>query len=130
MKQDDKNKFNNKLVRRCLTYLLTKVLIEDIEFDKKYDIYSENQIEARYMLTPTFLELFKNMYTSFGTKKVKCSFYKNNLMIAISTKKNLFEIGNLYKNLINKKQIEKFMDEFTSILAMIEYFKLYEKTNL
>ena len=70
------------------------------------------------------------MYTSFGTKKAKCSFYNDSLMIAITTKKNLFEIGNLYRNIINEKQIQKFMLEITSIIEMIEYFKLGENTSI
>ena len=51
-------------------------------------------------------------------------------MIAITTKKNLFEIGNLYRNIINEKQIQKFMLEITSIIEMIEYFKLGENTSI
>ena len=104
--------------------------MEDPEFSKKYKAYSSDQIEGRYLITPAFMEQFKNIQTAFGTNKVKCSFYGNSLMFAISTNKNLFEIGNLFYNLNNPKQMEIFFNELTSIFMLVDYFKLNEKTGL
>ena len=33
-----------------------KVALEDIEFEKVFEVYSDNQIEARYFLTTAFME--------------------------------------------------------------------------
>ena len=107
-----------------------EIKLEDPEFTKKYKAYSGNQIEARYLITPAFMERFQNIQTAFGTNKVKCSFYGNSLMFAISTNKNLFEIGNLWKNLENPKQMETFFNELSSIFVLVEHFKLDEKTGL
>ena len=104
--------------------------LEDTEFSKKYKAYSSDQVEGRYLITPAFMERFKNIQTAFGTKKVKCSFYNDSLMFAISTNKNLFEIGNLYCSLENPKQLETFFNELTSIFMLVDYFKLDEKTGL
>ena len=107
-----------------------EIKLEDPEFTKKYKAYSGNQIEARYLITPAFMERFQNIQTAFGTNKVKCSFYGDSLMFAISTNKNLFEIGNLWKNLENPKQMETFFNELSSIFVLVEHFKLDEKTHL
>ena len=107
-----------------------EIKLEDIEFSKKYRAYSTDQIESRYLITPAFMERFKNIETSFGTHNVKCSFYNNNLMFAISTNKNLFEIGNLFYSLNNPKQLEIFFNEITSIFMLIDYFKLDEKSGI
>ena len=107
-----------------------EIKLEDPEFTKKYKAYSGNQIEARYLITPAFMERFQNIQTAFGTNKVKCSFYGNSLMFAISTNKNLFEIGNLWKTLENPKQMETFFNELSSIFVLVEHFKLDEKTGL
>ena len=107
-----------------------EIKLEDPEFNKKYRAYSGNQVEARYLITPAFMERFKNIQTSFGTDKVKCSFYQDNIMFAISTYKNLFEIGNMWISLDNPKQLEIFFNELSSIFMLVDYFKLSEKTGL
>ena len=52
------------------------VKLESTNFEKRFNVFSKNQVEARYLLTPTFIEKFTRLYTAFGTNKAKCSFYK------------------------------------------------------
>ena len=109
---------------------LGEVKLEAPYFAEKYKVYSSDQIEARYLITTAFMERFKNIQTAFQTTDVKCSFYGESLMFAISTNKNLFEIGNLFTPINSPKQLEVFFNELISILALIDYFKLDEKTGL
>ena len=110
--------------------VLNEIKLEDPEFNKKYKAYSSDEVEGRYLITTAFMERFKNLQTAFGARGAKCSFYGESLMFAISTNKNLFEIGNLYTPLNSPKQLEVFFNELISILALIDYFKLDEKTGL
>ncbi len=109
---------------------LRKVELEDLKFDKRFNVYSENQIEARYLITPSFMNRLYNFQTAFGTKNIKCSFFDDKVMFAISTNKDLFELGNLFVSLRNNKQIESFYNEIVSIYNIIDYFKFDEKTGL
>ncbi len=106
-----------------------QVHLEDVKFAKKFKVFSEDEVEARYLVTTAFMERFLNLTTSFGTKKAKCAFYKNKVMFAISTRKDLFEFGSLFKSLDNPRNIG-FFNELMSILDMIDYFKLDEKVGL
>lgn len=110
--------------------ILNEIKLEDPEFEKRYKAYSSDEIEGRYLITPTFMERFRTLHTSFGTTKAKCSFYGNKVMFAISTRKNLFEIGDLYTPLTNPKQINTFLSEISAIYDLIDYFKLDEKTGV
>ena len=105
---------------------LKPVKLESPEWERRFCAYSDNQVEARYMLTTAFMERFLNLTTAFGTDKAKCSFYDDKIMIAISTKKDLFEFGNLFKP-VSK---DKFYAELTSILELIDYLKLDTHTGL
>lgn len=109
---------------------LESIKLEDPRFCNKFNAYSSDQVEARYLLTTAFIERFQNLKTAFGAKKAKCSFYDDQIMIAISTKKNLFEIGSLAKSLENPDSINDFYDELSSIYRMVDYFKLDQKTGL
>ena len=110
--------------------LLDEVKLEDPWFGKKFNVYSSDQVEARYLVTPSFMERFNNLKTVFGAKNAKCSFCGDKVIIAISTKKNLFEIGEMFKSLEDPKSINSFYDELSSIYKMISYFKFDEKTGL
>ena len=109
---------------------LDEVKLEDPEFCKKFNAYSSDQVEARYLLTTAFIERFQNLNTAFGAKKAKCSFYGDKIMFAISTNKNLFEVGSLFKSLEKPGAVNQFYNELASIYSMIDYFKLDEKVGL
>ena len=122
--------FGSKLFSKKHGIVLNEIKLEDPEFSKKYRAYSTDQVEGRYLITPAFMERFKNLQTAFGSKNAKCSFCGDSLIFAISTNKNLFEIGNLFHSIENPKQMTEFFNELSSILALIDYFKLDEKTGL
>ena len=51
-------------------------------------------------------------------------------MFAISTNKNVFEIGNLFQRLDDPNRITEFFNEVASILTLVDYFKLDENIKL
>ena len=109
---------------------LSALELEDVDFKKKYFAYSSDQVEGRYLITTAFMLRFQNLQRAFGNSNVKCSFYNNRLMFAISTNKNLFEIGSIHKPLTDFKVVEKCLDEIISILLIIDYLKLNQKIGL
>ena len=109
---------------------MKEIKLEDVEFSKRYAAYSSDEVEGRYLITTAFMERFKNFENVFKSKNIKCSFYNDRLMFAISTNRNVFEIGSILCPLDNRKAIEKFFDEIISIFLMIDYFKLNEKIGL
>ncbi len=109
---------------------MDKMQLEDLKFGGMFATYSSDQIEGRFLITPAFMERLLNLKTVFGTEKLKCSFYDDKLMIAIETKQDLFEIGDLHISLKDPQQINAFYNEISSILRMVEYFKLDEKIGL
>lgn len=118
--------FENKKAKESLN----SIILEDPEFNKKYNVYSSDQIESRYLVTTAFMERFKTLHTAFGSNKAKCAFFDDKVMFAISTNKNLFEIGDLFHPLTDMKHINDFMKEISAIYEIIDYFKLTEKTGL
>ena len=109
---------------------LKKIVLEDPIFNKKYTAYSQDEVEGRYLLTTGFMERFNNVRTAFGVNNIKCSVYDNDFMLAIRTGKDLFELGSIFTPLKNPKYIRKFIEEYISIISLIDYFKFDEKTGL
>jgi len=66
------------------------VKLENPEFEKKYVVYSSNQIEARYILTPKIMENLIEFHEKWD-KEVHVSFLGQRMYFAVSFTKNLFE---------------------------------------
>ena len=118
----------SSFISSYLKYKRTK--IEDIEFTRDFVVYTEDEISARYFLTPSFIERFKNIQTAFGRKSISCSCKNQEICFKIAKPKNLFEVCNIFKPLKNHSAIRDLYDEIIAIYKMIDYFKLSENTKI
>ncbi len=106
------------------------IKLECTDFAKHFKVFSEDEVEARYLLTPSFIEKFTKLKNVMRADTVKCSFYNNSIMIAIYSDKDFFELGDLYKNVSDASTVEKFYKEISAILDLVDYFNLDSKTGL
>ena len=106
-----------------------KIDIEDSVFNKKFTIYSNDQVEARYLLTPTFIERFKEINVAFDSVFQRAEFKGDKLYILIKTKKDLFNFGSLSKK-TTLENFEQSFEELYSIIKLIDHFKLDQKIGL
>lgn len=109
---------------------LKHTVLEDIIFEKNYDVFTNNEVEARYLITPAFMERFNNIKMSFKADSIRCAFYENKLIIGLETSKDMFEPCSIWKPLHDEKQYFEIFEEVLSIIKLIDHFKLNEKTNL
>lgn len=103
---------------------LEKIILEDVTFSKKYQAYSYNQVEGRYLLTTAFIERFLRVERAFKNNRIQCSFVDDKFIVAIPTGKDSFEISNLFTSLYNTKKIDTFFKQIASVLMLVDYFKL------
>ena len=106
-----------------------EVKLEDAEFCEKYIVYSDNQVEARYVLTTAFIERFKNMKTAFKAKFIRAAFKDGKITIAIDAGRDLFQMASLDKDTDSNTFTELF-DEILSVLELISVLKLNQKIGL
>lgn len=106
-----------------------EVKLEDPEFSSKYIVYSDNQVEARYVLTTAFIERFKNMKTAFKAKYIRAAFKEGKITIAIHAGRDLFAMASLSKD-TNSNTFTELFDEILSVLGFIEALKLNLKIGL
>ena len=118
--------FNTKIPQ--MIPVLKKVKLEDVSFSKKYQIYSDNQIDARVLLTPAFMERLDNLQKCFHNKRVDVSFFDNQAVFVIHTSKNLFEAYPLFRSVTDVKTYERFYDEVKAIYDMINLLSINNMT--
>ena len=137
----------DRLTKNKVTRKLEKINVEDPEFNSNYDIYSDNQVESRYLLSPSFIEKIKNIQSVFLVTSVNFVFKEEFLYLFLDgssmaseliaePKKGhqqangFFEVGDIGNTLIDKKIYLKLFRELVSIFSLINYFKINEKTGL
>lgn len=106
-----------------------KVTLEDIKFEKNFDTYSTNQVEARYLLTTAFMTKFKELELSFKAKNIRAEFTGKELIILLQVDKDMFQMGNITKETSLSTFLEM-ANEICSVLAISKQLNLDSKTGL
>ena len=107
---------------------LDKVRFEDPVFQKKFEVRSSDQVEARYLLTPTFMKSLIDLEYCFGKKTVSCAFYDNDLLISVKYKSNKFEVGSAFNAMTFIEESKFILEEMNTIFSIIDILQQNEKT--
>lgn len=89
------------------------------EFEKAFEAWSTDQVEARDLLDPVVLERFQALERLFNGKKLRAAFDEGRLLIAIETGDRL-SIGSMFKPLDDKARVETILKEFDVIFDLID----------
>ena len=114
---------------------LQKVNLEDPEFEKVYDVFSTDQIEARYLLTTAFMERLRTLGEVFAnttgkTPRAYCVFDKDYIMIFVNTYDDYFEVFSAFETVLNKENYRKVFAQMTLIFDIIHKLKIDLKIGL
>lgn len=103
-----------------LPHYLNRVVLEDPKFENEFDVYSNNQIEARYLLTPSFMERLLRIDKKY---QIRCCFLNKQMLIAIKLKDSFFPSLQLTEPL-SYEVIKQIHDQFNIIFSIIDDLKL------
>ena len=110
--------------RDYLDYTGEQVKLEDPEFMKMFRVYADDQVEARYILTPSLMERLKEL-----AKRAKgnhyIAFYNNKITVANNSGINNFEAG--FSQSITKRDNALLIGFYTDLcnqFAIIDELKL------
>lgn len=120
--------FNSKKIK-IDTNKFQSVNLESVDFADKYEVYSTDQVEARYILTTAMINRLDNLKLAFQAKCIRACFKDNKLILAIDTGKDMFAMGSDYEK-SNFKTFKNLFNEVVSILKIVDQLKLYENTGL
>ena len=118
---------------------LEEVKLEDPEFNNIFDIFSDNQVEARYLLTTSFMERLKNISTVMLVLDVHCIFKDGYITLflghpiteAMFKDYGFFELEpKKGETLYNKEVYKRVFVELLMIFDFIHHFKLEQKIGL
>ena len=96
-----------------------RVKLEDPVFEKAFEVYSTDQIEARFILTPDFMERLIGLERTFKGKQVRCAFSGGEMFLACEGK-NLLEPGSMYRSMDDLGRVREMLEDFAAIFLLID----------
>ncbi|MDD2949516.1 MAG: DUF3137 domain-containing protein, partial [Sulfuricurvum sp.] len=101
------------------------IQLDDPVFEKKFVVYGEDPIEARYILSHSMMMRIVEFQKKIS-HPLFISFVQNHIHIAIGTGKDLFE-PTVFKSLLDYKQAMEYIHTLRNTIGIIEELKLNEK---
>ncbi len=106
---------------------LARVELEDPEFEKMFQVFSSDQVEARFVLTTAFMERLLNLAklrSPNGTPKVQCVFEHKTLVISVPCTQDLFEPGSISKSALQVEDLHAFLEQMKQVFELVDVLKL------
>lgn len=98
---------------------LERVGLVASQFEKAFEVYSTDQVEARYLLHPVMMERLIALETALHGKRIRCAFQSGDVLVAVEGG-NLFEPGDLFKPLVDPARARRIVDEIAGVVKMMD----------
>jgi len=108
---------------------LPRVSLEDPAFEKLFEVYAKDQIEARYILTTGFMERLLRLSDS-NNKGIEAAFFDNRLLVKLKKDKMRFTVPNPLRSIDWHDETMRFIAEFYDALAVVDELKLNQRIGL
>lgn len=105
---------------------LERIGLVDPTFEKIFEVYGDDQVLARYMLTPSFMERLMDLEKALHGKQVRAAFLPGEagqggeLILAAETG-NQFEVGSMFQPLASKTRVETVVRELAALRRVIAF---------
>ncbi len=111
------------------------VTLEDPHFEKSFEVYSDDQVEARYILTTAFMERLVKLKesreaVSTGKGVFQCGFMVDHLTIALPSTRNLFEPRSIHQSMLDPQDLHIFLAQMNMLFSIIDELKLNQRLGL
>jgi hypothetical protein len=98
------------------------VKMEDVDFEKAFAVYSNDQVEARYILSTSLMQRILQ-FREKTRSKIGLSFINSEVFIAVPLRENLFEAP-FFSSMVNFEMVEGFNKYLVLFIGIVEDLNL------
>ncbi|MAM95997.1 DUF3137 domain-containing protein [Parvibaculum sp.] len=106
-----------------------RVHLEDPRFEKRFDVFSSDQVEARYLLTPAFMERLMQLADA-SDGPMQAAFDGGALLLVIDGRRGYFAQPSPWRDLRQNDHIHDFVEDISFISEIAEVLKLDADTKV
>ncbi len=98
---------------------MQKIGLVDSRFEKIFEVFGTDQVEARYLVHPVFMEKLLELEKNFQGGKIRCGFIRGDLLICVEGR-DRFEIGGMFSTLVSQDRVSKMADDVTTVMSLLD----------
>jgi hypothetical protein len=98
----------------------SRVGLASPEFERAFEAWSTDQVEARYLLDPMMLERFQALEKHYHGSHLRAAFADGRILLAMDTGDRL-NIGTMFKPINERARVEAILDEIDALFDLIEF---------
>lgn len=97
----------------------------DPVFEKRYHVYTNDQVEARYLIDPAMIDRMDNLANVYYSTDISMSYYNNQVLALIRCTKNFFEPKPIEIPATDADGLLQIKKELERTVALIDYLEVY-----
>ena len=105
---------------------MKRARMADPEFEKMFDAYTTDQVEARYLIDPLMIEDLKALYEEYEGKGMGAAWYDSRMLVMINSNHNHFEPADIKIPATNPESVLNMKNEIGQILSIVDRLSLYD----
>ena len=94
------------------------VKLEDVEFEKRFVVYGSDQIQARYILSPSLMKRITEFKEKTG-RDIYLSFQASKVFVAVPYRRDLFE-PKMFRSVLDFEPIKEYHEDLNLALGIVE----------
>lgn len=98
---------------------MERAALEDPHFEKIFDVYTTDQVESRFLLTPDLMQKLVDLETAFHGGKLKCCFSEGEVLVTIQGG-DLFQPGSMKKPLVDPSLVRELVDDVAAVFSLMD----------
>ena len=106
-----------------------RIGLADPKFERIFEVYGTDQVEARALVHPFFMERLLEIERAYEGKKVRCAFEDGDLLVAIEGG-DKFEVGDMFKGLADPERARRIVGDIAQILKLMDAVLTAETAHL
>jgi len=107
-----------------------RVTLENTEFESRFEIYATDQVEARYVLTPRFMERLLDLYSYIKEKPFGIAFSDSFAYLTLDVRTDWFEPGSLFSKLTDQRRVENLIEQLNFAFEVARILNLNAKSHV
>ena len=97
----------------------SRAKLEDPVFEKAFEVYTTDQVESRYLLTPDVMETFLELERQFKGGKFRATFDGNRIYAAIEGG-DLFEGGGMFSRIDDPERVGDLLTDIATVFHLVD----------
>ncbi|HVN01166.1 MAG TPA: DUF3137 domain-containing protein [Caulobacteraceae bacterium] len=100
---------------------LQEVGLEDPKFDHVFQVFGDDQVEARVIVTPAFMEHLMALEKAYEGERLRCAFTRGNLLLAVEGASR-FYVGDPFSTMVNRARVQSMAADIHRLFGLIDSF--------